>query len=169
MFDDENELLLYEDFLKLASQHPHSKGGSYIRELWEHKGVMICATELYTLYQTQFHVYLDDDMWQSKRIMQVMHQTSIPELPIKFTDNLTINDLRKFMANLRCDLAEARINNDESRITEDIATIEKLNDYILQGITNDGKLKDIDNLVRDHARLILQGVQYFNSSIQTYL
>ncbi|GAB1468438.1 hypothetical protein MASR2M64_11650 [Candidatus Cloacimonadota bacterium] len=167
MFDDDNELQLYEDFLQLAKAHPQCKAGNYIRELWEHKGTAISATELYTLYQPQFSQYISDDLRQVERVTNSLQFTSYPELPITFTDLLTIRDLGEFLQKLRCDLAEARENNDEGRICEDIATIEYLNDYILHGVTNGGKLKNIRSLVRDHARLIGQGVQYLVDSIQT--
>jgi hypothetical protein len=44
MFDNEEELLLYEVFLRLCKQHPQTKRRAYSLELCQHKVVIICAT-----------------------------------------------------------------------------------------------------------------------------
>jgi hypothetical protein len=165
MFDTDEELQLYEDFLRLASQRPQFKASNYIRELWEHKGTPICATQLYTLYQMQDNSLLDAHLQELGRIMKYLHQSVLPELPIEIADSRAIHQVREFIQNLRCDLEEAKRNNDLSRIAEDVTALEQAEAYILSCLSHNGRIKPLRDIVRNHGRLIHQAVQGFIESI----
>jgi len=161
MFDSEHEERLYSDFLRLAADHPHSKAVGYIQELWNNKGEPISSTRLYTLYQPNFHVYLDDDLKSAQQVMRCLQQTDYPELPIPSLDRHALDEIRAFVSSLRCDLALAQENNDFARIDEDIARLEEVNDCLAGCFTQNGKVRLLGDITRDHTRLIWQGVKYF--------
>lgn len=165
MFDDENELRLYEDFLMLARQHPHSKATHYIRELWEHKGVPISSTRLYTLYQPNFHLHLDEELKEAMHIMRYLHKSDFPEQPIPALDKQAIKEVDAYINCLRLDLAQAREHNDPARIAEDISRLEQINQCLIDYFLPNGDIRCLGDVTRSHTRLIFQGVEYFKKCI----
>jgi len=160
MFDSEHEERLFDDFLRLAADHPYSKAVYYIRELWEQKGEPISATRLYTLFQSNFHVYLDDDLKHAQQVMRCLHLTEYPELPFPCLDRHALDEIGAFVSSLRRDLALAQENNDLARIDEDIARLEEINSCLAGCFSRKGKVRYLGNLTRDHTRLIWQSVKH---------